>query len=200
MKQEFRCLIQKCYASLFQELKGGKAYAKVNSSHYCVVQPPSLHQSSRSPRFTVIGHICADSHVSPEHTDGLHCLQVGSSGHLVSLFHRLQVIMNWARYISSRRAKKPFSLFLLPACRWRKQNRVALMFLTAVVSHLEIVIMLTGRKNICPPLEKTVLTTQCHFSPSAWFCRLESSRVCRLREYNSQMSAGRLRYQKYPPG
>lgn len=37
-------------------------------------------------------------------------------------------------------------------------------------------------------------------SLSARFCRSEFSRVRRLRKYNPQMSAGRLRYQKYPPG
>lgn len=38
------------------------------------------------------------------------------------------------------------------------------------------------------------------FPPSARFCGSEFSRVRRLRKYNPQMSAGRLRYQKYPPG
>lgn len=47
--------------------------------------------------------------------------------------------------------------------------------------------------------------TLCHFlfffsPPSARFCGSEFSRVRRLRKYNPQMSAGRLRYQKYPPG
>lgn len=38
------------------------------------------------------------------------------------------------------------------------------------------------------------------FPPPARFCGSEFSRVRRLRKYNPQMSAGRLRYQKYPPG
>lgn len=37
-------------------------------------------------------------------------------------------------------------------------------------------------------------------SPPARFCGSEFSRVRRLRKHNPQMSAGRLRYQKYPPG
>lgn len=48
---------------LLQELKGGKAYAKV-SLHMALLSTPH-HLTSRSPRFTVISHIYVDCHVSP---------------------------------------------------------------------------------------------------------------------------------------
>ena len=53
-------------------------------------------------------------------------------------------------------------------------------------------------KDQCP--ERKHKFTPCHPLSSAWFCRSELSRVCRLREHNPQMSAGRLRYQKYSSG
>lgn len=49
--------------TLLQELKGGKAYAKVSPLMSLLSTPH--HVTSRSPRFTVISHIYVDCHVSP---------------------------------------------------------------------------------------------------------------------------------------
>lgn len=44
---------------LFQELKGGKTFAKVRPRNVSTIS------TSGSPRFTVISHICVDVHVGP---------------------------------------------------------------------------------------------------------------------------------------
>lgn len=70
------------FVPLFQELKGGKAYAKVSvlSSATSVMKNPHP-PTARSPEFTEISHIYVDCHVSPLQTDGPHCLQLGSLCH-----------------------------------------------------------------------------------------------------------------------
>lgn len=142
-----------------QELKGGKAYAKVSF----LVDPSSLKRPCRSSAFTVISRIYTEC---PEQTDGLRCLHVAA---------RL-LPLSWASRLPSR-----------------------LVLLRPVSFHVHRLgeRWLDGTSGLLRSLRVHPLS----FSPpSARFCGSEFSRVRRLRKYNPQMSAGRLRYQKYPPG
>lgn len=90
----------------------------------------------------------------------------------------------------------------LPACCCMAAPRVSsrLVLLWPVSSHVQRAFgeCWVGEISV---LLRSLRVHLCHFSPpSARFCGSEFSRVRRLRKYNPQMSAGRLRYQKYPPG
>lgn len=124
----------------FQELKGGKAYAKVGLHAGLLTVILKAHLW---PRFTIIRHTDVEW---PKQTDGGRRQQAAAS-------------------LSTDRG--------LDRAGWVK-----------------------------PPSPETAHSSPflSSFPPSARFCGSEFSRVRRLRKHNPQMSAGRLRYQKYPPG